>query len=152
MRSTGNSIRVSSHDIYAAFTDPSALATWLAPGDMTGVVHTLKLAPLGGYEMTLTYPDTEVEGQGKTTPKEDRFVARFIELSPPSRIVESISFDSDDPQFAGEMIMDVTLDPVGDATLVTINFTNIPEGIRLEDNSTGTDESLKKLARYVGGE
>jgi hypothetical protein len=33
-----------------------------------------------------------------------------------------------------------------------MHFQNIPPGIRLEDNDTGTRLSLEKLARYVSGE
>lgn len=39
--STRNSklIKATPEALYRAFTDPAALAVWLAPGDMTGEVH-----------------------------------------------------------------------------------------------------------------
>ena len=39
--STRNSkfIKAPQEALYRAFTDPAALAVWLAPGDMTGEVH-----------------------------------------------------------------------------------------------------------------
>jgi len=40
--------------------------------------------------------------------------ARFVELTPPRRIVEAITFDSVDPAFSGEMIMVVTLEAEDD--------------------------------------
>jgi len=99
--------------------------------------------------MSLFYPSGEKARSGKTTEREDRFTARFVELTPHRRIVEAITFDSSNPAFSGEMTMEVTLDAKDGGTEVTILFTNIPSGIRPEDNEAGTRSSLEKLARYV---
>jgi uncharacterized protein YndB with AHSA1/START domain len=135
--------------LYQAFTDPEALAVWLAPGEMTGKVHSFDLKVGGGYQMSLLYPQSDKESLGKTSEKEDRFTARFVELTPPKKIVQAITFDSDNPAFAGEMIMEVTLEAKDIGTSVTIIFRNIPPGIRPEDNEAGTQSTLEKLARYV---
>lgn len=89
------------------------------------------------------------KASGKTSEREDRFTARFVELTPPQRIVEAITFDSDDPALSGEMIMEVTLAPKDRGTRVTFLFKNIPPGIRPEDNEVGTLSTLEKLAGYV---
>jgi hypothetical protein len=47
------------------------------------------------------------------------------------------------------MIMAVTLQAEDGGTMVSIEFRDIPPGIRPEDNETGTRSSLEKLARYV---
>jgi uncharacterized protein YndB with AHSA1/START domain len=99
--------------------------------------------------MSLFYPSSEQLPRGKTSEREDRFTARFVELTPPARIVETISFDSADPAFSGEMTMVVTFEARGNGTDVTIAFENIPSGIRPEDNDAGARSSLEKLARYV---
>jgi uncharacterized protein YndB with AHSA1/START domain len=135
--------------LYRAFTNPEALAIWLAPEGMTGKVHEFDLRVGGGYRMSLFYPESEKVYRGKTAEREDRFSARFVELAPPARIVEAITFESEDPAFAGEMIMTVTLEESDGRTEVTILFDNIPPGIRPEDNDAGTRSSLEKLARYV---
>jgi uncharacterized protein YndB with AHSA1/START domain len=135
--------------VYRAFTDPEALAAWLSPGEMTGKVHAFDARVGGGYRMSLFYPASEQESRGKTAEREDRFTARFVELSPPTRIVQAITFDSPDATFAGEMTMIVTLEPRDGGTEVTIAFENIPPGIRPEDNEAGTQSSLEKLAHYV---
>jgi uncharacterized protein YndB with AHSA1/START domain len=83
--------------LYRAFTDPAALAVWLAPGDMTGKVHGFDLRVGGGYRMSLFYPSGEKARRGKTREREDRFTARFVELTPHRRIVEAITFDSSNP-------------------------------------------------------
>ena len=99
--------------------------------------------------MSLYYPASEQKDRGKTSEREDRFTARFVELTPPKGIVQAIAFDSVDPAFAGEMTMVVTLEEADGGTDVTIEFENIPSGIRPEDNEEGTRLSLEKLARYV---
>src|SRR6185503_9699718 len=103
--------------LYRAFTDPKALAVWLAPGDMTGEVHHFDERVGGGYQMSLYYPASDTTSRGKTAGREDRYTARFVELTPPSRIVEAITFDSADPAFSGEMIMEVMLEAEEGGTL-----------------------------------
>jgi uncharacterized protein YndB with AHSA1/START domain len=149
--STRNSkwIKAVPEAVYRAFTDPKALTVWLVPGDMTGKVHQFDLRVGGGYEMSVFYPASDTTSRGKTAGKEDRYRARFVELIPSTRIVEAINFESDDPGFAGEMAMAVTLEGKDGGTNVTIEFENIPSGIRPEDNEVGTESSLEKLARYV---
>ncbi len=146
---TSRIIKAPRDSLYCAFTDPAALAIWLSPGEMTGKIHEFDARVGGGYRMSLFYPSSEQVARGKTAEREDRFTARFVELTPPTRIVEAISFDSADPAFAGEMTMVVTLAERGDGTEVTIAFENLPKGMRPEDNDAGTRSSLEKLARYV---
>ena len=99
--------------------------------------------------MSLFYPESEQGAPGKTAGKEDRFVARFVELQPGKKIVEAIRFDSPDAHFQGEMIMEVLFEPENEGTRVTMVFKNIPTGIRPEDNEKGTELSLQKLENYV---
>src|SRR3954447_16398645 len=87
-------IKASQEALYRAFTDPAALAVWFAPGDMTGKVHNFDYRVGGGYEMWLYYPSSDTPSRGKTSEREDRYTARFVELSPPARIVEAITFDA----------------------------------------------------------
>lgn len=149
--STRNSavIKASREALYRAFTDPAALAVWLSPGEMTGKVHEFDARVGGGYRMSLYYPSSEQVQRGKTADREDRFTARFVVLTPPTKIVQAISFDTIDPDFSGEMTMTVTFEGRDPGTEVTILFEHIPPGIRPEDNEAGTRSSLEKLARYV---
>ncbi len=149
--STRNSkfIKATPEALYRAFTDPAALAVWLAPGDMTGEVHSFDDRVGGGYQMSLYYPSSEKTSRGKTSEREDRYTARFVELMSPKRIVEAINFDTVDPAFSGEMLMVVTFEAEDGGTTVSILFKDIPSGIRPEDNEAGTWETLEKLARFV---
>lgn len=144
-------IKASPETVYQAFTNPEALAVWLAPGDMTGQVHHFDAKPGGGYEMSLFYPGATTGSPGKTTAREDRFRSRFVELTPYKKIIQAINFVTDNPQLTGEMMMEVALDPVASGTQVTILFTHIPPGIKPADNEAGTEQSLDKLAKYVEG-
>lgn len=146
---TSRVIKASPEAIYNAFTDPAALEIWFCPDKMTAKVHEFDGRVGGGYTMSLFYAPSEKEYVGKTAELEDRYTARFAELVPPERIVQIITFDTDDPAFSGDMRMIVTLESLGDATEVTILFEDIPPGIRPEDNDAGTRSSLEKLARYV---
>lgn len=146
---TSRIIKATPEAIYNAFINPVSLETWQVPGDMKAKVHHFDLKIGGGYQMSLFYPDSENEIKGKTTAKEDKYTARFIDIQPNKKIVEVIQFDTTNPDFAEEMIIEITFDPLDTATRVTFVFKNIPKGIRPDDNEAGTISSLEKLARYV---
>jgi uncharacterized protein YndB with AHSA1/START domain len=152
-RASGPSSRASklipapAEDVYAAFLDPQALLEWLPPADMTGRIHEFDGRVGGGYRMSLFYPPTEPLHRGKSAEREDRVQVRFVELSPPRRIVEAVTFVTDDPAFAGEMMMTVTLSDAPGGTDATLEFTNLPPGLRPEDNDEGARLSLDQLAR-----
>lgn len=142
-------IHASPEVIYKALTTPDALQVWQVPGDMTGKVHNFDLKVGGGYEMSLFYPESEKENRGKTKGKEDRFTVHFLELIPSKKIVQSVNFSTDNPDFSGEMAMEITLDAKDNGTEVTFLFKDIPKGIKPEDNEEGTRSSLEKLEQYV---
>lgn len=135
--------------VFRAFLDQKALAVWLPPGSMTGVIHAFDAREGGGFHMSLVYP--EGEGRGKTSESTDTFQGRFVKLVPNEQIVWAVEFESADPSFAGEMIMSTTLTPANGGTQVTINCENIPCGIRPEDNEAGCRSTLEKLASFLGG-
>jgi uncharacterized protein YndB with AHSA1/START domain len=135
--------------LYHACTDPVALAAWRAPGDMTGKVHAYDGRVGGGYQMSLYYAPSDSTARGKSGAQEDRFSARYIELSPNTRIVEAITFDTTDPALRQEMTMIITFAEKADGTEVTIEYENLPPGIAPADNELGTRLSLAKLASYV---
>ncbi|KRB52927.1 ATPase [Rhizobium sp. Root708] len=137
--------------VYAAFLDPQAVATWLPPGGMRGIVHEFEGREGGAFSMSLVYPEDETEMVGKTSEKTDRFSGRFAKVIPDALVVWATTFDSPDPDFAGEMIVSTHLLAAGNGTEVTMVTENIPQGIRLEDNEMGCRETLQQLADYLGG-
>jgi len=72
---------------------------------------------------------------------------RFVELVPPRRIAEAVSFVTTDRPFLGEMTLVVTFEEVSGGTEVTLVFENLPPGLRAEDNEVGARLSLAQLAR-----
>lgn len=144
---TSRTIQAQPEALYQAFVDPDVLGDWLPPAEMTGVFHEFDARVGGGYVMSLYYPPDEQTSRGKTGEREDRVRVRFLELAPPRRIVEAVTFDSPDPSFHGEMRLTVTFEDAPGGTEVTMLFENLPPGLRPEDNDAGARLSLDKLAR-----
>jgi uncharacterized protein YndB with AHSA1/START domain len=144
---TSRFIKAPPEAVYAAFMDPAELVAWLPPAQMTGKIHAFDPRVGGGYRMSLFYPADERAFRGKTSEKEDRVNVRFVELAPSRRIVEAVTFDTTDPAFFGEMTIEVTFEEAAGGTDVTFLFTNLPPGVRPEDNEAGTRLSLDQLAR-----
>ena len=133
--------------LYAVFLDPAALVDWLPPAEMTGEIHEFDARVGGGYRMSLFYPPDERAFRGKTSDREDMVKVRFVELAPPRRIVEAVSFVTTDLAFFGEMTLIATFDEISGGTEVTLVFENLPPGLRAEDNEAGSRLSLEQLAR-----
>jgi uncharacterized protein YndB with AHSA1/START domain len=144
---TAQFVKAPPEAVYAAFMDPGVLVSWLPPAEMTGRIHAFDGRVGGGYEMSLFYPPDETAFRGKTADREDRVRVRFLELSPPNRIVEAIDFVTADPALQGEMRCTATFDPVAGGVEVVMLFEDLPPGLRPEDNDAGARLSLGQLAR-----
>ena len=132
--------------IYAAFVDPEALMAWLPPAGMTGRALLFEPWQSGRYRIALTY---QGEGEGKTADRTDISAGRFLALEPARRIVMTAIFESDDPAFAGEMILTWSLDPTPGGTEVKVTAEKVPAGISAEDHEAGLASSLENLARFI---
>ena len=144
---TSRVIRPRPEELYAAFLDPTALVDWLPPAEMTGEIHEFDARVGGGYRMSLFYPADERSFRGTTSDTEDLGNVRFVELAPPRRIIETVSFVTTDPAFFGEMTLTVTFEQVSGGTEVTLVCRSLPPGLRAEDNEAGSRLSLEQLAR-----
>src|SRR6266851_1727237 len=130
-------------ELYAAFLDTSVLVDWLPPAEMTGEIHEFDARVGGGYRMSLFYPANERAFRSKTSDREDMVNVRFVELAPPSRIVEAVTFVTADPACFGEMTIMATFEEVSGGTEVTLVCKNLPPGLRAEDNGAGSRLSLE---------
>lgn len=135
--------------IYRAFLDPDAWVKWLPPEGMTGHVYQFEPRPGGIYKMALTYRGADWASRGKTSEGTDMVMGRFLELIPNEQVVHLVTFESEDPIFAGEMRMSWKLSSVPGGTKVTITCENVPEGIRQEDHDAGLQSTLKNLANFL---
>jgi uncharacterized protein YndB with AHSA1/START domain len=137
--------------VYRAYLDQDAVAIWLPPGAMKGVVHAFDGRERGAFSMSLVYPEDDTSARGKTSERTDTFQGRFVTLIPNRQVVWAVQFESTDPSFAGEMFVRTLLVPAGSGTEVTITCENIPRGVRLEDNEAGCRSTLDKLAAFLEG-
>lgn len=146
---TSKIINASPEKLWAAFVEADALIAWLPPRPMTGRLHAFEARVGGGYRMSLFYPEHEFRFRGKSGEREDLVRVRYLNLLPPRRIVQAVTFETGDPAFQGEMRMTVTFEPVTGGTQVTFHCTDLPPGLRPEDNDAGTRLSLDQLARWA---
>ena len=142
-------IRAPRATIYRAFLDPQAVAAWMAPDTMRSTIHTFEAREGGQFRISLSYAGSDDTERGKTDATTDTYHGRFAELIPNEKIVEIVEFESADPAFGGEMTMTVTLADVEGGTEVTLQYDNVPPGIRPEDTEVGSRSSLQKLAALV---
>lgn len=151
MKRTDNASRIimaSPETIYQAHLDPKAVAAWRPPKGMTCRIYAFNPQEGGTYKMAFIYTDKE-QAYGKTSAHEDVFSGRFEELIPNKKIVEIVTFESDDPAFAGELKFTTTLTAVASGTEVDVKAENVPAGITREDHQAGMDSSLQNLAEFT---
>lgn len=139
-------IRATPEAIYRTFLDPASVAAWRPPEGMTAEIFSFEGREGGGYRMAFRY---RAGGRGKTTEDADVFEGQFAELVPGERIVEVVTFESDDAAFAGEMRVITTLEPVADGTKVTFACENVPPGIGAQEHRAGIESTLANLAGFV---
>jgi uncharacterized protein YndB with AHSA1/START domain len=134
--------------VWAALVDPEALLAWLPPAGMTGRFERFDAWPGGSYRMVLTYSDPS-GARGKATADSDVVEARFVDIVPGERVVQAVDFVSDDPAYAGTMIMTWGITATDAGTRVSIVAEDVPDGISAEDHAAGLGSSLANLAAYV---
>lgn len=134
--------------VYAALVDRDALMVWLPPDGMTARFERFDPRPGGSHRLVLTYADAS-RAPGKTTTDSDIVEARYVDVVPDVRVVQAVDFVSDDPAFAGTMIMTWEVTAVDGGTRVDITADDVPDGISAEDHATGLASSLANLANFV---
>lgn len=140
-------VAASPEEVFAAFVDPDALASWLPPDGMAGELSDARLREGGGFTMTLTYADP-AGAPGKTTDDTDVTHVAVDELVEGERVVWGVEFESDDPDDAGRMTMTWTFSARDGGTRVAIDATDVPPGIDAEAHQEGLEASLAQLAAY----
>ena len=98
--------------------------------------------------MALTYRGDHPNA-GKSSENTDVVEGQFAELVPNERVVQLVTFQSNDPAFAGEMRMTWNLSQAVGGTDVSIIAENVPTGISKADHDVGMRSTLDQLARFV---
>jgi uncharacterized protein YndB with AHSA1/START domain len=72
-----------------------------------------------------------------------------VRLVPDEEVVETVEFETDDPELQGEMTITITLTEAGGATELDAVHENLPPGLDPAANEEGWRSSLGKLAELV---
>jgi uncharacterized protein YndB with AHSA1/START domain len=131
-------LKTSPEKVYRAFTQASALASWLPPYGFLCTVHELNASVGGSFRMSFHNFST---GNGHS------FGGKYVELKPNEFLKYTDKFD--DPNLPGEMTTSVWLQKVMVGTEIKILQENIPSVIPVEMCYLGWQESLEKLAKLV---
>jgi uncharacterized protein YndB with AHSA1/START domain len=134
--------------VFNALVDRDALTTWLPPSGMSARFERFDPTPGGSYRLVLTYADPS-DAKGKTSAGSDIVEARYVDIVPDDRVVQTVDFVSDDPAFGGTMTMTWTVRAENGGSRVEITADDVPDGISAEDHTAGLNSSLDNLADYA---
>lgn len=131
-------LKTSPEKVFRAFTEPTALASWLPPYGFTCTVHEMNAKVGGGFKMSFHNFST---GNGHS------FGGKYVDIQPNEFLKYTDKFD--DPNLPGEMSTSVWLKKVMVGTEVIIVQEGIPPMIPVEMCYLGWQESLDKLTKLV---
>lgn len=135
-------------DVFVALTNQDALLRWLPPTGMSGRFERFDMRDGGSYRLVLTYDNPSGE-PGKTSVDTDVSEVQITRIVPGERIIQEVTFESDDPAFREPMQMEWTLHDDAAGTTVEIEARNVPDAIRASDHAEGLTSSLSNLAAYL---
>lgn len=124
--------------VFRAFTQASAIASWLPPYGFLCTVHEMDAAEGGTFRMSF---------ENFSTGHSHSFGGTYVAVKPNEFLEYTDKFD--DPNLHGEMTTSVSLRKTVAGTEIKIVQKGIPEVIPLEMCYLGWQESLDKLARLV---
>jgi uncharacterized protein YndB with AHSA1/START domain len=131
-------LKASPDKVFRAFTDASAIASWLPPYGFLCTVHQMKAEKNGTFRMSFTNFST---GNGHS------FGGTYIDVKQNEFLKYTDKFD--DPNLPGEMITTVSFRNTVAGTEIKITQDGIPDVIPAEMCYLGWQESLDKLMRLV---
>ena len=131
-------LKASPEKVYRAFTDATAIASWLPPYGFLCTVHEMNVKVGGSFRMSFHNFST---GNGHS------FGGKYLELKPGEFLKWTDKFD--DPNMPGEMTNTVWLRKVIVGTELKVLQEGIPAMIPTEMCYLGWQESLDKLTKLV---
>ena len=131
-------LKASPEKVFRAFTQASAMATWLPPYGFICTVHHLKAEKGGTFRMSF---------ENFSTGNSHSFGGTYLEVKPNELLKYTDTFD--DPNLPGEMMTTVNLRQTLAGTEINILQEGIPAVIPAEMCYLGWQESLEKLAKLV---
>jgi uncharacterized protein YndB with AHSA1/START domain len=131
-------LKTSPEKVFRAFTDATAIASWLPPYGFLCTVHEMDAKKGGTFRMSFINFST---GNGHS------FGGTYVEFKKNEALKYTDKFD--DPNLPGEMITSVSLRQTVAGTEIKIQQDGIPAAIPAEMCYLGWQESLEKLAKLV---
>jgi uncharacterized protein YndB with AHSA1/START domain len=131
-------LKASPEKVFRAFTDATAIASWLPPYGFLCTVHEMSAKKGGTFRMSFTNFAT---GNGHS------FGGTYLEVKPNEYLKYTDKFD--DPNLPGEMTTTVSLRQTIAGTEIKISQEGIPAAIPAEMCYLGWQESLDKLTKLV---
>ena len=131
-------LKASPEKVFRAFTEATAIASWLPPYGFTCTVHEINAKVGGTFKMSFHNFST---GNGHS------FGGEYLEVKPGEFLKYTDKFD--DPNLPGVMTTSVWLKKVMVGTEIKILQEGIPPQIPAEMCYLGWQESLEKLAKLV---
>ena len=131
-------LKASPEKVYRAFTEATAIASWLPPYGFLCTVHEMNVKVEGTFRMSFHNFST---GNGHS------FGGKYLEIKPNEFLKYTDKFD--DPNLPGEMITTVWLRKVIGGTELKVLQEGIPSVIPVEMCYLGWQDSLDKLTKLV---
>jgi uncharacterized protein YndB with AHSA1/START domain len=131
-------LKASPEKIFRAFTEATAIASWLPPYGFLCTVQEMNVKIGGTFKMSFHNFST---GNGHS------FGGKYLDIKPNQFLKYTDKFD--DPNLPGEMTTTVELKKVSVGTEIKIFQQDIPSAIPAEMCYLGWQESLEKLAKLV---
>jgi uncharacterized protein YndB with AHSA1/START domain len=148
-----SSTRVSRHvkaaraDVYRALLDEEAVQAWRVPNGMTSKVHDFDPREGGAFRVSLSYDGPD--GVGKSSTHTDTYHGHFAKLVPDELVVETIEFETANPELFSVMTMTTTLRDAEGGTDVVVQHDGLPAAVSAADNEAGTRMALANLATLL---
>jgi uncharacterized protein YndB with AHSA1/START domain len=124
--------------VYKAFTNPAAMAKWLAPNGFTCTVHQMDVRVGGTFKMSFS---------NLATGHSHSFGGDYLELKPNEKLRYTDVFD--DPNLPGLMTVTVVLKAVSCGTELDVTQEGIPDVIPVEMCYLGWQDSVRQLMELV---
>jgi uncharacterized protein YndB with AHSA1/START domain len=131
-------IKASPEKVYRAFTEATAIASWLPPYGFLCIVHDMNVKVGGTYKMSF---------QNFTTGNSHSFGGEYLEIKANEFLKYTDKFD--DPNMPGVMTTSVWLQKTSVGTELRVEQEGIPVMIPVEMCYLGWQESLEKLVKLV---
>lgn len=131
-------IKASPEKVYRAFTEATALASWIPPYGYLATVQEMDVKIGGTFRMSF---------QNFSTGKSDSFGGEYLEVIPNELLKYTDKFD--DPNLPGTIMNTIWFKKLAVGTDLQILQENIPAMIPVEMCYLGWQESLEKLIKLV---